>query len=64
MTLFGLPAGFLFLTPEEEALREILAALIEVYEDRFSLPEQPPNEIVKHLMAQRGLKQRDLVPVA
>ena len=51
------------LTPEEEALREILAALIEVYDDRFSLPEQPPNEMVKHLMEQRGLKQADLVPV-
>ena len=51
------------LTPEEKALREILAALIEVYDDRFSLPEQPPHEMVKHLMEQRGLKQADLVPV-
>jgi HTH-type transcriptional regulator/antitoxin HigA len=51
------------LTREEEALREILAALIEVYDDRFSLPEQPPHEMVKHLMEQRGLKQADLVPV-
>jgi HTH-type transcriptional regulator / antitoxin HigA len=51
------------LTPEEEALREILAALIEVYDDRFSLPEQPPYEMVKYLMEQRGLKQADLVPV-
>jgi len=51
------------LTREEEALREILAALIEVYDDRFSLPEQPPHEMVKYLMEQRGLKQADLVPV-
>ena len=51
------------LTREEEALREILAALIEVYDDRFSLPEQPPHEMVKYLMDQRGLKQADLVPV-
>ena len=51
------------LTPEEEALRDILAALIEVYDDKFSLPEQPPHEMVKYLMEQRGLKQADLVPV-
>ena len=51
------------LTPEEQALQEILAALIEVYDDKFSLPEQPPHEMVKYLMEQRGLKQADLVPV-
>jgi len=52
------------LTPEEKELREILAALIEVYdEDRHEIPEQPPHEMVKHLMEQRGLKQVDLVPV-
>jgi HTH-type transcriptional regulator/antitoxin HigA len=51
------------LTQEAQALREILAALIEVYDDRCSLPEQPPHEMVKHLMEQRGLKQADLVPV-
>lgn len=51
------------LTPEEKALREILAALIEVYDDRFKLPEQLPHEMVRHLMEQRGLKQADLVPV-
>jgi HTH-type transcriptional regulator/antitoxin HigA len=52
------------LTQEEKALREILAALIEVYDDEhYQLPEQPPCEIVKHLMEQRGLKQADLVPL-
>ncbi len=51
------------LTPEEEALREILATLIKVYDDQFTLPEQPPYEMVKHMMEQRGLKQADLVPV-
>src|SRR3954453_5487305 len=52
------------LTPEEAALREILAALIEVYdEEHHPIPEQPPHEMVKHLMEQRGLKQADLVPV-
>jgi HTH-type transcriptional regulator/antitoxin HigA len=52
------------LTQEEKALREVLAALIEVYEEKhYRLPEQPPYEMVKHLMEQRGLKQVDLVPV-
>ena len=51
------------MTREEEALREILAALIADYDDKFSLPEQPPHEMVKYLMEQRGLKQADLVPV-
>jgi HTH-type transcriptional regulator/antitoxin HigA len=51
------------LTQEEKALREILAALIAGYDDRFSLPELPPHEMVKYLMEQRGLKQAALVPV-
>jgi HTH-type transcriptional regulator/antitoxin HigA len=52
------------LTLEEKALREILAALIEVYdEENHSLPHRAPHEMVKHLMEQRGLKQADLVPV-
>src|SRR5271168_5275423 len=52
------------LTPEEKALREILAALVEVYdEDHHHVPEQSPHETVKYLMEQRGLKQADLVSV-
>jgi HTH-type transcriptional regulator/antitoxin HigA len=52
------------LKPEEKALREILAALIEVYDKgHHDIREQPPFEMVKHLMEQRGLKQADLVPV-
>ncbi len=52
------------LTPEEVALREILAALVEVYEkEHHQLPEQPPYEMVRYLMEQRGLKQADLVSV-
>jgi len=52
------------LTREEQALREILAALIEVYDDeRHHLPQQPPHDMVKYLMEQRGLKQADLVPL-
>jgi len=52
------------LTREEKALRQILAALVEVYDqEHHHVPEQPPCETVKYLMEQRGLKQADLVPV-
>ncbi len=51
------------LTPEEEALREILLALIADYDNKIELPEVPPHIVVRHLMEQRGLKQADLVPV-
>lgn len=51
------------LTPEEIALRDILGALINVYEEaHHRFPEQKPCEMVKFLMEQRGLKQADLVP--
>jgi|HubBroStandDraft_5_1064220.scaffolds.fasta_scaffold334601_1 HTH-type transcriptional regulator/antitoxin HigA len=51
------------LTPEETALRDVLGALVNVYEEaHHQLPEQPPCEMVKFLMEQRGLKQADLVP--
>jgi HTH-type transcriptional regulator/antitoxin HigA len=51
------------LSAEEDALANLLERLIADYDDRFSLPEQPPHEMVKFLMEQRGLKQADLVPV-
>ena len=52
------------LTREENALREILAALIQVYDDEhYSMPEFEPHEMVRYLMDQRGLKQGNLVPL-
>jgi len=51
------------LSAEEDALATLLERLIEDYDEKFVLPEQPPHEMVKHLMEQRGLKQADLVPV-
>ena len=51
------------LTPEEEALRQLLARLIEDDDDRrHPLPELPPNAMLRFLMEQRGLRQADLVP--
>ena len=51
------------LSAEEDALATLLERLIADYDDQFSLPDQPPHEMVKYLMEQRGLKQADLVPV-
>ena len=51
-------------TPEEHALRELLARLIQDYDDRrHPLPMLPPRDMLRHLMEHRGLRQRDLVVV-
>jgi HTH-type transcriptional regulator / antitoxin HigA len=51
-------------TPEEEALSALLAKLIQDYDDRHhQLPELPPHKMIQFLMAQRGLRQADLVPI-
>ena len=52
------------LSPEEEKLLELLTVLIENYEDEhFPIPELLPNELLKHLMEENGLKQSDLLHV-
>ena len=51
------------LSAEEDALATLLERLISDYDDQFELPEQPPHEMVKHIMENRGLRQADLVPV-
>jgi len=52
------------LTPEEEALAEVLTLLIEDYEDkRHPMPSVSPNESLKALMDDRGMKHKDIWPV-
>jgi len=52
------------LRPEEQALATLLARLIEDYDDRrHPLPKVAPNRMVRLLMEQRRLRQRDLVSV-
>src|ERR1700733_11090878 len=49
------------LSPEEEALAEMLTLLIEDYEEKYHpLPHVPPNESLKALMEERGLKHKDI----
>ncbi len=51
-------------SPEEEALAEVLTLLIEDYEERrHPLPRVSPNESLKALMEERGLKHKDIWPV-
>jgi HTH-type transcriptional regulator/antitoxin HigA len=52
------------LSPEEEALAEVLTLLIEDYEGKFHpLPNISPNESLKALMEERGLKHKDIWPI-
>lgn len=52
------------LPPEEEKLLDLLSDLIEKYEDEhYPFPEAAPNEILKFLMEDRELKQKDLVHI-
>jgi len=52
------------LTPEEEAFAELLAIVIEDFEDKhYALPAVPPHEALKALMEDRGLRHKDVWPV-
>lgn len=52
------------LSPEEEALAEVLTLLIEDYEEKYHpLPRVSPNESLNALMEGRGLKHKDIWPV-
>jgi HTH-type transcriptional regulator/antitoxin HigA len=50
------------LSREELTLRELLEQLVMVY-DRSELPKPPPDDMIRYLMEQQGLKQADLVPI-
>ena len=52
------------LSPEEEALAEVLTLLIEDYEEKkYPLPQVSPNDSLNALMEERGLKHKDIWPV-
>lgn len=52
------------LTPEEEALAEVLTLLIEDYEEKtYPLPRVSPNASLVALMEERGLQHKDIWPV-
>jgi HTH-type transcriptional regulator/antitoxin HigA len=50
--------------PEETVLLALLASLVQSYdEQRYAISNPSPVELMRYLMAKRGLKQADLVPV-
>ena len=50
------------LTQEEDALYDLLAVLIEAYEEKtYPMPESPPHRMLQHLMEASATKQSDLV---
>jgi HTH-type transcriptional regulator/antitoxin HigA len=52
------------LSPEESALLETLAILVEAYDDRqHPLPPVAPSEMLAYLMETSGLSAADLLPV-
>jgi HTH-type transcriptional regulator/antitoxin HigA len=51
------------LSPEEDALRNLLEHLIKEYDDKIELPHVEPYKVVLFLMEQKGLRQADLLPV-
>ena len=52
------------LTRAEKELAELLTLLIEDFEERqYQLPQTKPLDVLSFLMAQHGLRQKDLVDV-
>lgn len=52
------------LPPEEDVLLELLAQLVERYEERhYPIPEATPHAVIQFLMEDRGLQHKDLMPV-
>jgi HTH-type transcriptional regulator / antitoxin HigA len=52
------------LTPEEDALLELLTGLIHDFESKaYPIPKSDPRDIVAYLLEARGLKASDLWPV-
>jgi HTH-type transcriptional regulator/antitoxin HigA len=50
-------------TPEQQILAELLTVLIQQFEHRSDLGHAEPLDALKALMEERGLRQRDLIPV-
>jgi HTH-type transcriptional regulator/antitoxin HigA len=52
------------LSPEESALLETMAILIQAHDERHHpLPEVPPNETLAYLMETSGRTAKDLLPI-
>lgn len=60
----GLRLGEDRVSPEENRLLDLMTTLVEVYEQRhFHCDPAPPAAVLRLLLADRGLRQRDLKPI-
>jgi HTH-type transcriptional regulator / antitoxin HigA len=51
-------------SPAQEKLIELITVLVEKYESKcYPVPPVGPLDIIRHLMEQHGLRQKDLVDV-
>ena len=51
-------------TPAQEKLIKLLTVLVEEYESKYyPVPDAGPLDIIRHLMEQHSLRQKDLVDV-
>jgi HTH-type transcriptional regulator / antitoxin HigA len=49
---------------EEDKLLDLMTTLVEDFEEKnYPIPDAPPHEALRELMASRGLKQRDLLGI-
>lgn len=52
------------ISPEQDRLLEMLTLLVEKYDDeQYPIPVASPHEVIRFLMQDRGLRNRDLEPV-
>lgn len=52
------------LSPEEEALLDVMTTLIEHYEEKaHPIPDAPPHRVLRTLMENRGLRQKDMMHI-
>lgn len=52
------------LTPAEQAFAELLAIVIEDFEEKhYALPKVTPQQALKALMEDRGLRHKDIAPI-
>ena len=51
------------MTAEQKSLADLLTLLIERFEQRYELGHAEPVDALRTLMEERGLRQRDLIPV-
>ena len=52
------------ISPEEDKLVDLISQLIEDYEDEiYSIEKGEPHKILRFLIDENGLKQKDLLPI-